>query len=71
MNIDPKISAWINVAFLILTGITAGAVEFGSLDAGTVSTIKSLAGWGVFIIVSMNTVFHLFSAPDAGPLAKG
>lgn len=71
MNIDPKIGAWFNFAFLVLTGIGAGAVVLPGANDVLVSDIKSWAVFIAFVISCANLVFHLFSGPEPGPAAKG
>ena len=71
MNIDPKIGTWVNFVALVLSGIGAGAVEWGGLSADMVSAIKTVAADGLFLITTANLVFHLYSAPTPGPMAKG
>lgn len=69
-TIDPRIGTWTNFVALILAGIGAGAVQWGGLSADTVTLLKTIASDGLFILTTANLVFHLYSAPVAGPLAK-
>ena len=70
MEIDPKIGVWCNFIALILALIGAGTVQFAGASDATVSIIKTWALNGAAIMAAANTVFHLYSAPTAGPMAK-
>jgi len=69
-GIDPKIGMWMNVGFLILTGVAAGTVTFVGLPAQTVAIIKSAATDAAFMISCVNVVFHAYSSPVPGPGVK-
>ena len=69
-SINPKTAVWWNLAFLILTGIAAGTVDFAGLAPSTVSIIKSWASNAAWIVSCVNIVFHLFSSSLPGPMAK-
>lgn len=71
MNIDPRIGSWCNFIALVLAGIGAGAVQWGSLSPVIVGDLKTLAIDGLFLLTTANVVFHLYSAPTPGPMAKG
>ncbi len=70
MTISPAVGTWVNFIVLILAGVGAGSVEFGNLSADTVSILKTVAADGLFVLTCANLVFHLYSAPIAGPLVK-
>ena len=69
-SVNPTTAAWINILFLILTGVAAGSVNFAGLPDQTAEIVKSWATNGAFIITCINAVLHLYSAPTAGPMAK-
>ena len=69
-GIDPKIGVWVNLAFLILTGIGAGSVTFVGLSDTTVTLIKTWASNAAWVISVVNIVFALYSAPTPGPVVK-
>lgn len=68
--ISPKTGALWNLAFLILTGIAAGTVDFAGISADLAHTIRAWAANGAFIISSVNLVFHLYAGPGSGPMVK-
>jgi hypothetical protein len=65
MQMDPKVAIWLNIAYQILTGVTATMLSsFGVADASHVVAIcESLAG-------VINIVLHAFSSSTPGPLAS-
>ena len=69
-GIDPKTAMWMNVAFLILTGVAAGSVTFVGMPDYVVAIIKSTATDSAFIISTINVVFHAYSSPAGGPMTK-
>lgn len=69
-NISPAVGVWCNFIALLLAGVGAGAIQWGGLSADTVSLLKTSAADGLFVLTTANLVFHLYSAPVAGPLAK-
>jgi hypothetical protein len=69
-GISPTTAAWLNVAFLICTGIAAGTVMFADIPVATVNIIKSVATDAAFGISCINFVFHAFASPAQGPLTK-
>lgn len=71
MNINPQIGVWFNFIAIVLTGIGAGAVQWGTLSPGVIADIKTTAADGLFLLTCANLVFHLYSAPTSGPMAKG
>ncbi len=70
MNVDPKVGAWCNFLALVLAAIGAGTVQIVGVSDAAASMIKTVALDGVVILSAANFVFHLYSAPEAGPLAK-
>jgi hypothetical protein len=70
MNIDPKIGAWFNFMFLIVTGIAAGAVALPGSNETLTTDIKAWAAFIAFLISCANLTFHLFSSTTPGPLAS-
>ena len=70
-GISPTFAAWLNVAFLICTGIAAGTMIFpGQTSVKTISIIKSVATDAAFVISAINIVFHAFASTAQGPLTK-
>ena len=69
-GISPTVATWLNVIFLICTGVAAGTVLFADIPAATVSIIKSIATDMAFVISCINMVFHAFASPAQGPLTK-
>lgn len=70
-GISPTVAMWMNVLFLVLTGIAAGTVIFPStMSVEDVNLIKSIATDGAFVITAINIVFHAFSSSAAGPVTK-
>ena len=69
-GIDPRIGAWCNFLFVVLTGIAAGAVAFAGFSDATVTFIKTYAADGAFLISCANLVFHLYSSTETGPMVK-
>lgn len=64
MQMDPQISIWLNVAYAILTGITAPALQMaGVINASQVVAIAAL------IAMPLNIIAHAYSSPLPGPLA--
>jgi hypothetical protein len=70
-GIDPRTGMWLNVMFLLFTGVAAGSVSFAGLSDPVVSMIKTYATDAAFIISVVNAVFHAYAAPAAGPLVNG
>lgn len=70
LQVDPRVAAYVNIAFMILTGIASGTVAFAGLPDQAVSIIKTIATDLAFVIACANTVLHLYSPPVGGPLAK-
>ena len=70
-GISPQSAMWLNVAFLILTGIGAGTLLFPGVSDTVVTMIKGYAADAAFIISAVNVVFHAYSSPTSGPMLKG
>ena len=64
MQLDPKIALWLNIAYQVLTSITAPTLQaFGVADATKVIAIaEAIAG-------ALNIVLHAYSSTLPGPLA--
>lgn len=68
MNIDPKISYWINVAMGVLMLMGTGTITFTDwVDSATAAKIASAAAAFAMIL---NIVLHGYSGPEPGPLNK-
>ena len=70
MSITPKIGAWFNFVFIVLTGVAAGSVDFVGLSQEVAHMIRAWSTNFAFIISCANLVFHLYAAPTPGPLVK-
>ena len=68
-GISPTTAMWLNVAFIILTGVAAGSYYLGA-SAELTTMIKGFATDAALAIGAINVVFHGFSTPTAGPLTK-
>jgi len=66
--LQPKIGAWINFVFLLLTGVAAGTVDFYKLPPEITNLIKVLAANAAWAISCANIVFHLYSSSTQGPM---
>jgi hypothetical protein len=66
-GISPSTALWINVVFLVLTGIAAGSVTLAGVPDDAVAMIKAWSANAAWFISVLNIVFHLFSSTDAGP----
>ena len=67
-GVDPRVGAWFCFLFVLLTGVGAGSVMFPGVPDAIVAAIKQYAIDGAFAISCANLVFHLYSAPTAGPM---
>ena len=65
MKMDPEISIWLNVAYAILTGITAPA-----LQAAGIAHASQVVGIAALIAMPLNIILHAFSSATPGPLAE-
>lgn len=64
MEIDPKFAIWLNVAYAILTGLTAPALQAaGIADASQIVAIAAL------VAMPLNIVLHTIASSKPGPLA--
>lgn len=64
---DPKTGLWLNVAFLILTGVGVGSVTFAGLGPTATDIIKSYCADAAFGISCVNLVFGFYVSTAAGP----
>jgi uncharacterized membrane protein len=63
MSLDPQVAIWLNVAYAVLTGLTAPALQAaGIAEASQVVAVAAL------VAMPLNIVLHAFSSPSAGPL---
>jgi hypothetical protein len=70
MTVDPKVGAWCNFIALVLSLVGAGTVQLVGVSDVVAGELKTIALDGVAILSAANLVFHLYSAPEAGPLVK-
>ena len=68
-GINPTVAMWLNVVFLVLTGIGAGSWYLG-VSPEVTTMIKGYSTDAVLCIVAINIVFHAFAAPVAGAGVK-
>lgn len=65
MQIDPKLSYWLNVILGILVAVSLGTISFSDfLDPITAKKLASAAAVAAFVL---NIVLHGYSSPAAGP----
>jgi hypothetical protein len=70
MQIDPRISFSINFLLMLVSGIATGAVHFtGLVPDPTAAAIVGWAGVATFVIATLNTALHGYSAATSGPLS--
>ena len=64
MQLDPKIAIWLNIAYQLLTGITAPTLQTLGIANATqfVAIAEALAA-------VVNIVLHAYSSTQPGPLA--
>lgn len=68
MEIDPRIAFALNVLLMIVSGIATGAVHFtGIVPDPVAAEIVGWAGFATFILSTINTALHGYSAASAGP----
>ena len=65
-GINSTVAMWINVLFLVLTGVAAGSVTLTGVNPDIVALAKAWAGNAAWVISIVNVVFHLFSSPTGG-----
>ena len=70
-GISPITALWINVLFLVLTGVAAGTVALAGVPDAVATLVKVWSGNAAWVISVLNIVFHLYSAPVGGPMLKG
>ena len=65
MNMDPKVAIWLNIAFAVLTGLSAPALQAaGIVDASQVVAVAAL------VAMPLNIILHAYSSSTPGPLAS-
>ena len=62
MMIDPKTALWLNVAYAVLTGLTAPM-----LQAAGIAHAEQVIGIAALLAMPLNIVLHAVSSPLAGP----
>lgn len=67
MQIDPRISIWLNLAALVL-GAFAGAGWWADLVGQHTATI--ITGVMTTVVAAINIILHAYSAPVAGPAVR-
>lgn len=70
MTIDPRLSFAFNVLLMIVSGLATGAVHFTGLVPDPVAAqIVGWAGIATFVLSTINTALHGYSAATSGPWA--
>jgi hypothetical protein len=64
VQINPKVAIWLNIIYVILSGITAQTLQ--SLG---ISNYQVVLAWAGAIAAVLNIVVHAFSSSEPGPLA--
>jgi len=68
MQIDPRLSLAFNVLLMIVSGLATGAVHFTGLVPDPVAAqIVGWAGIATFVLSTVNTALHGYSAATSGP----
>ncbi|TAL80280.1 MAG: hypothetical protein EPN75_07870 [Beijerinckiaceae bacterium] len=68
MQIDPRLAFALNVLLMIVSGIATGAVHFtGIVPDPVAAQIIGWAGFATFILSTVNTALHGYSAASSGP----
>jgi hypothetical protein len=65
MEISPKLSIWLNIAYGLLTGLTTATVD----ALGFSGHETQIIAWAGIIAIVLNGVLHGFSNSTPGPLA--
>lgn len=63
-SFDPKYAIWLNVAYAVLTGLTAPM-----LQAAGIAHAEQVIAWAALIAMPLNIVLHAVSSTAPGPLA--
>lgn len=63
-SITPNQALWLNAAYVVLTGLTAGSLTAAGVSAGDAAHVVGIAA---LIAMPLNIVLHMVSAPVAGP----
>ena len=64
LAIDPRIAMWLNVAYAVLTGLTAGG-----LQAAGIPYASRVIAWASLLSLPINIILHGYSSTLPGPLA--
>lgn len=68
MEIDPRLAFTLNVLLMIVSSIATGAVHFtGIVPDPAAAQIIGWAGFATFILSTINTALHGYSAASSGP----
>lgn len=68
MEIDPRLAFALNVLLMIVSGIATGAVHFTGIVSDPVAAqIIGWAGLATFVLSTINTALHGYSAASSGP----
>ncbi len=64
MQFDPKYAIWLNIAYAVLTGLTAPM-----LQAAGIAHAEQVIAWAALIAMPLNIMIHAYSSSEPGPLA--
>jgi hypothetical protein len=72
MQIDPKVSMWLNIVLAVLGALMGASAQLTTIfGQGQAQAIISICGLVVAVVGSINSALHSVSSADAGPAAKG
>ena len=64
MQLAPKYAIWLNVAYAVLTGLTAPM-----LQAAGIANAQQVVAWSALIAMPLNVMMHAYSSTAPGPMA--
>jgi hypothetical protein len=71
MQIDPKISMWLNIAMSVLGALMGASAELTTIfGQGTSQAIISVCGLVLTVVGAINGALHGVSGPEAGPMVE-
>jgi hypothetical protein len=63
-SISPKVSVYLNIAYMTLTALTAPALEAAGVSHGDAMHV---VGAAALLAIPLNIILHSVSSPTAGP----
>jgi uncharacterized membrane protein YeaQ/YmgE (transglycosylase-associated protein family) len=71
MQVDPKISMWLNIVVAVLGALMGASAQLTTIfGQGKAQAIISLCGLVVAVVGAVNSALHGVSSAQSGPLAK-